>query len=450
MNRQFDLVVLGTGSAGSTAARACRAAGWSVAIVDSRPFGGTCVLRGCDPKKMLVGAAELVDWSRRMRAKGVVTSELQISWPALMAFKHSFTDPVPKQREDSYEKAGIVTFHGHARFVGRTSVSVGDDVLDARHVVIATGRKPAPLGLAGEAHLLTSDQFLELEQLPQRLVFVGGGYISFEFAHIAARAGAQARIVHRGARPLPRFEPDLVARVVSASRAAGIDIQLNTKVTGIERRGGHTIVHATELDREVEFETDVAIHGAGRVPDVDELSLDIASVEFDKSGVKVNEFLQSTTNPAVYAAGDAADGGGWPLTPVAGTEGEIVAENLLKGNHRQVDFTVLASTAFTIPPLASVGLNEAQADERGLKYRVSQGDTAGWYSSRRLAVDFSAYKVLVEENTDRILGAHILGPHAEEQINVLALAMRANISAAVIKDVLYAYPTGSSDLEYMV
>jgi glutathione reductase (NADPH) len=152
----------------------------------------------------------------------------------------------------------------------------------------------------------------------------------------------------------------------------------------------------------------------------------------------------------VYAAGDAAAGGGLPLTPIAGTEGEIVAENLLKGNHRKADFLGLANMAYTIPPLASAGLNEAQADAQGLKYRVNEGDMTGWYSSRRLAVDVSAFKVLVEEGTDRILGAHILGPHAEEQINVLALAIRNGIPAARVKEALYAYPTGSSDLEYMV
>jgi glutathione reductase (NADPH) len=436
LNEQFDLVVLGTGSAGSTAAYACRAAGWRVAIVDSRPFGGTCALRGCDPKKMLVGAAELVDWSRRMNAKGVVTSDLHIDWPALIRFKKSFTDPVPRHRQEGYKEAGIVALHGKARFVGRTSVAVDNEVLETRHVLIATGAKPGSLGIDGEMHLVTSDQFLELEQLPKRIAFVGGGYISLEFAHVATRAGAQAHILHRGSRPLPYFDPDLVARLVDASRAVGIDIHLNTSVRRIERRDGRTVVHAIESGRETTFEVDIAVHGAGRVADIDELDLNAATVARNKAGVEVNEFLQSTTNPAVYAAGDAASGGGLPLTPVAGTEGEIVGENLLNCNSRRADFTGLASIVYTIPPLASVGVSEAQAKERGFKYRVNYEDTAGWYSSRRLAVDFSAYKVLVEEKTDRILGAHILGPHAEEQINVLALAMRAGIRTGDIKNTL--------------
>src|SRR5207249_3367532 len=152
-------------------------AGWQVAIIDSRPFGGTCALRGCDPKKVLVGAAELIDWNQRMKGKGVRTAEARIDWPELMHFKRSFTEPVPKSREESFAKAGIAAFHGRARFVGPTSVRVGDDVLEARHVMVATGARPATLPIPGAEHLTLSDQFLELDKLPAKIVFVGGGYI---------------------------------------------------------------------------------------------------------------------------------------------------------------------------------------------------------------------------------------------------------------------------------
>ena len=204
MRKKFDLVVIGTGSAASTAASKCRAAGWSVAVVDSRPFGGTCALRGCDPKKVLVGAAALIDWVRRMESTG---DNARIEWPELMRFKRTFTDPVSKQREKSFAEAGIETFHGSARFTGPTNVQVGEDVLEGRHVLIATGAKPQKLNIPGEEHLTTSEQFLELDSLPRRIVFVGGGYISFEFAHISVRCGAKVTLLHRGERPLERFEP---------------------------------------------------------------------------------------------------------------------------------------------------------------------------------------------------------------------------------------------------
>src|SRR5438445_3197379 len=160
MDKHFDLVIIGTGAAGATAAYKCRDAGWEVAIVDSRPFGGTCALRGCDPKKVLVGAVEVVDWVRRMNGRGLLADDARIDWAELMRFKRSFTDPVPKSQEQSFAKAGIAAFHGRAHFVGSTVVEVGADVLEARHVVIATGAMPRKLGIRGEQHVTTSDQFL--------------------------------------------------------------------------------------------------------------------------------------------------------------------------------------------------------------------------------------------------------------------------------------------------
>src|SRR5438128_2057589 len=188
--KKFDLIVIGTGTAAATVAWQCRSAGWQVAIIDSRPFGGTCALRGCDPKKVLVGVAELRDWISRMKGRGVRTDDARIDWTELMRFKRTFTDPVPKDREQSFAKAGIASFHGRACFVDRTSVQIGDDILEGRHVAVAAGAMPRPLGVPGEQHVITSEQFLELEKLPGRIVFIGGGYISFEFAHIALRVGA--------------------------------------------------------------------------------------------------------------------------------------------------------------------------------------------------------------------------------------------------------------------
>lgn len=208
----FDLIVVGTGAAGSTAAYKCREEGWEVAIIDSRPFSGTCALRGCDPKEVLIGAAELSDWVRRMEGKGVLSKGAEIDWPSLMRFKKSFTDPVPRNREKGYAKAGIAAYHGRTCFLNQTTVKVGDDTLTGRFVLIAAGARPATLDIPGEKYLTTSDQFLELEQLPQRITFVGGGYISFEFAHIAAHAGAQVRILHGGVRPLEGFDADLVGQ----------------------------------------------------------------------------------------------------------------------------------------------------------------------------------------------------------------------------------------------
>jgi len=450
MTKKLDVIVIGTGTAASAVAHQCRAAGWQVAVVDSRPFGGTCALRGCDPKKVLVGAAEVVDWARRMKGNGIQAEQLQIDWSELMRFKRTFTEPVPKNSEAGFAKAGIATFHGRARFVGRSTVLVAEERLEGRYVVIAAGQKPADLKIPGVEHLTTSEQFLELDKLPRRILFIGGGYIAFEFAHVAVRVGSQVTIVHRGARPLSQFDPDLVDQLVAKSRELGIDVQLAIEAKGIEKRSGQFFVHGTTSGEERKFETDMVVHAAGRVPEIDDLNLGIAGVQSDERGVKVNEFLQSVSNPSIYAAGDAAASGGPPLTPVTSYEGTIVAANLLKGNQQKPNYLGIPTVVFAIPPLASVGLSEREARERGLKYSVKTEMTSTRYSSRRVAEKYSGYKVLVEEGTDRILGAHLLGDQASEIINLFAVAIRSGMHATDLKHMVFSYPTHGSDVPYML
>lgn len=449
MKESFDLVVIGTGSAGTSAATRCREAGWKVAIIDSRAFGGTCALRGCDPKKVLVGAAEVIDRERRMLDKGIADAS-RMEWPALIRFKRTFTDPFPKSREDALRSAGIETFHGRARFLGPGSVQVNGDVLEAKHVVIATGAWPAKLNIPGEDHLTRSDQFLELENLPKRLIFIGGGYIAFEFSHVAARAGSQVTILHQGERPLEHFDPDLVAKLVQRTRALGIDVHTKTKATAIEGSPGKLTVNTATDSKTESFEAEMVVHAAGRAPEIADLNLAAAKVEFDRRGIKVNSFLQSVSNPAVYAAGDCADSGGLPETPFADYEGSLAARNLLEGNKHETDFRGMATVVFTIPPLARVGLTEEEARKKKVVVDVKQGDTSGWYSARRVAETASAYKVLIDKNSGRIVGAHLLGPEADEFANVFVLAISAGIEAATLKDTLFVYPTQASNIEWMV
>ena len=379
MSEKYDVVVIGTGSAASTVAMRCRKANKQVAVVDSRPFGGTCALRGCDPKKVLVGAAEILDWNRRMEEKGILPDQVRIDWSRLMQFKRSMIGGVPKNREEGFLKSGIVAIHSRARFVGPTSLQVGEDVLEAANVVVAAGSRPVDLKIPGAEHGVTSEQFLELERLPERILFIGGGYISFEFAHVAARAGAHATILHRGRRPLERFDPDLVDRLVSRTRDIGVAVTLGAEVTSITRDSTGFKIRAHTDSGDHDFEADLVVHGAGRVPEIDDMHLDEAGIEWDpRHGVKVNEYLQSVSNPAVYAAGDAAASTGPPLTPVATYEGKIVAENLLAGNHHAPNYDGIPSVVFTVPPLASVGLQEQAAKNRSLKVRINQEDTSGW------------------------------------------------------------------------
>jgi glutathione reductase (NADPH) len=450
MTQAFDLVVIGTGEAGAAAAYSVREAGWTVAIVDKRPFGGTCALRGCDPKKVLVGMAELMDWYRRIRGRGIVGDNVHLDWPALIRFKRTFTDPVPEDRETGFREAGIATFHGAARFAGPRTIQVGHDTLTAGHVVIAAGARPQTLHIPGEEHLITSEQFLQLEQLPPRVVFVGGGYIAAEFAHVAVRAGAETTIVHRGGRPLEGFDPDLVAQWQRATEDAGVQLELNAAVEAVEKTGDRLIVHATRGAGTFTREADLVVHAAGRVPELDDLDLGTGDVRAGARGVLVNDYLQSVSNPAVYAGGDSAATGGLPLTPVAKHDGEVIAANLLEGNHRKPDYRVVPTVVFSIPPLAAVGLHEETAKRQGLRFTVKHDDTSDWYSSRRIGNRYSGYKVLIEEETEHILGAHVFGPHADDVINLFALAMRSGAKASDVRRVVYAYPSVSGDVSYMV
>ena len=446
-----DLVVVGSGAAAQAVAYGMRAAGWSVAAVDSRPFGGTCALRGCDPKKVLVGVAELVDWGRRMQRSGVSAPAPTLAWSDMIAFKRTIIEHVPSDVGNGFREAGITALHGRAHFVGPTTLAVGEETITGGHVVIAAGARHAPLGIPGEEQLTTSTEFLELDQLPPRVAFVGGGYIALEFAHIAARAGAEVTILHHGERPLEAFDADLVGELVEITRALGVTVQLGTEVTAIDKSGGGLVVHARSGEQDQQLEADIVIHAAGRVPEVDDLALGAAGIErAEDGGIAVNDHLQSTSNSAVYAAGDAVTHGDLRLTPVAAMQGAVVVANLLHGNTRTPNYQGVPTVVFTTPPLARVGLTEAAASAQGLRFTTQHEDTTDWYSSRRLKLAHTGFKTLTEQGTGRLLGAHLLGSHAEEVINIFGLAIRHQLRASDLSHMAYAYPTGASDISYML
>jgi glutathione reductase (NADPH) len=452
VSHSYDLIIVGSGTAAMVTANRMAAAGRRVAVIDFRPFGGTCALRGCDPKKMLITAVQVMDDIRRMRGRGVAAEEPHIEWTELMAFKRSFTGPIPAKQERNYASKGVDTYHGRAQFTGPNAVEVdGVGTLQARNIVLAVGAKPAPLGFPGEELLMDNEGFLELEQLPKRIVMVGGGYIASEFSHIAARAGAQVTVLQRGDQILTQFDPDLVSWLLRSFEAVGIDVRTGHTVEGVERTSGGYLVRVRTRDGEKGgLEADLVVHAAGRIPDLDSLNLDAANVErTPKGGLKLNEFLQSVSNPAIYAAGDAAQMGP-PLTPVSSHDAKVVVGNLLDGPRHQPDYRAVPSVAFTVPPIASVGLSEAAAREQGIKVRVNSAPAADWYTARRVAEPVYGYKVLVDDDTGQVVGAHLVGPHVDEVINVFTLAMRNGVTVEQLKTTMFAYPTGASDIGYML
>ncbi len=442
MTAEFDLVIIGTGTAGRTVAFECADAGWSVAVAEERPVGGTCALRGCDAKKVLAGAAEVVARAKGLEHKGI-TDAPAIDWGDLVAFKTTFTEPLPEAMKSAMDDAGMRIFRGHARFSGPNTLRIGEEEVRGQKVVIASGAHPRPLDIPGEEHLTTSDQFLSAEALPGRIVCVGGGFISFEFAHIAARAGAEVTILNRSARLLRGFDHDLVDMLAEESRKAGIRIVMNAPVKAIRKTGDELVVVGGE-DEGQEFGADMALHGAGRVSSVEDLELEAAGVAVSRGRIQVNEFLQSTTNPDIYVAGDA-NSAGPQLTSVATADGETVAHNLLQGNSVRADYSLFPAVVFTYPPLAMVGMTEEEAQSKNLRYVRHFEDTSSWYASRRVGLSTSGYKILVDDD-GFLLGAHLLGYGADEQINLFALAMKEHLPAEVFRGINWAYPTGGWDI----
>jgi len=447
MTTSKDVIVIGAGMAGIAAANKCAGAGWSVGIVDELPYGGTCALRGCDPKKMLRRGAEIIDAATLMQGRGIAPGGLAIDWAGLMAHKRSFTDAVPAKMETGLKANGVETFHGRARFVNENTLELaGGARLQGRHILIATGAAPRKLGFVGAELMIDSTAFLELETLPRRILFVGGGFISFEFAHIAARAGSQVTILHHSERPLKGFDPDMVALLVERSRAIGIEIALGREPQSLEASGDGMILTTTGPDGQERHEAGLVVHGAGREAAIGHLDLPAGGVEASRRGVTVHPHLQSVSNPAVFAAGDAAASPGQPLTPVAVFEGKVAASNMLKGTARAPDYTGVPSAVFTVPELVRVGLLEEEAEAQGLDFRVALTDTSGWFSNRRTGETHGAAKVLIDNTSGKILGAHMFGQEYAEIVNFFGLAMRLGLKARDLQAMVSAYPSVGSDL----
>jgi glutathione reductase (NADPH) len=443
MDETYDVVVIGSGTAAQNVAPRCAQAGLRVAVVDRLPYGGTCAQRGCDPKKVLLAPAEAVSRARGLDGDGL-TGRPRVDWPALIARKRTFTEPVPERIESWFQAEGIETIHGDARLRDAHTVEVDGRALEARDLVIAAGARPVDLGIPGADLVTTSAEFMELDELPPRIVFIGGGYISFEFAWLAQAAGAEITVLHRSAHVLKGFDPQLAGQLVERYRSLGIDVRTDAPVREVARRGDHLVV-AGDTD---EVEADLVVHGAGRVADLEGLGLDDAGIEAGPHGVRVDEHLRSTSDAHVWAAGDAADVG-IPLTPVASKEGKVVAAGIL-GEDVTYDGRAVPSVCFSDPPLAGVGMTAAEAAERGEAVHVERADSSSWFSQRRVGQTHAGVAVVTEAASGRLLGAHLLGVNADEVINVLALAIRHGLTKDDLTAMTWSYPTATSDLPYVL
>ncbi|MBX2800674.1 MAG: NAD(P)/FAD-dependent oxidoreductase [Myxococcales bacterium] len=446
----YDVIVLGAGNGGLAVAGAARAAGWSTLVVEARDVGGTCPLRGCVPKKVLVAAADALDQIARAEAHGISVGDVSLDWGALMARERSFVEEVADQMASGLTKKGAELVRGRASFVDRNAVEVDSTRYEGRHIVVATGSSPRKLPIEGAEHLATSEDFLQMSELPASAVFVGGGVVAMEFSHILARAGSQAHLLEIAPRTLPAHDADAVRVLQEVSRDVGIDLSCQVQIQRIEATDdGRYTVHYQRDGQDHTLTADRVFNGAGRVANLADLNLAAAGIAFDGRGVSLDAHLRSTDNAHVWFAGDAVTSTP-QLSPAATWEGRLVGHNLLHPDDlRTVDHSTAPSVVFTLPPLATVGLTEERARQAGHAVDVKTHRMDSWRTARMYAERAAFAKVVLEEGTGRILGATLLGYGGQESIHTIAMAMRAGWTATQLQEAQFAYPTFTNDLKFL-
>jgi len=357
-----------------------------------------------------------------------------MNWPDLMRRKHGFADPVPANVENDLTHHGVDDLHGHAKFTGDRQIKINAATYDA-----------VPRGHRCAEDVIDSTVFLDLDHLPSRILFVGGGFISFEFANIAACAGGRPVIVDRRNRSLVGFDPDLIALLIDRGRAAGVDLRRSSRVSGVERAAcGFRVTVDHSGSRECR-DTDL-VHGAGRVADLADLGLDAAGVVWGERGVRVVGHLQSITNPAVWAAGDSADTTGMPGDPCRGARGQGGGLQHDQGHRHHPGLHRHSHRGVHHPGADPGRLHEAEARESGFDLAVRYTDTRTWYSTYRVGETTAAAKILIDRSTDLVVGAHLLGPAYSELVNTLGLAIKVGLTTRQLKSATTAYPTVGSGL----
>ncbi len=445
----FDVVILGGGNAGIGVTGPVRRAGMTVAMIESRDLGGTCPNRGCTPKKVLVAAGHALHEIERAAVHHIEVGRPSLDWAALIDREKDLIKDIPANLARSMARRNVEVIRGSAVFAGPNAIRIGNRHLEAKHIVIATGSKARPLPIPGAEHMITSDEMLSERQRPGSVIFVGGGVISLEFGHVYARAGTDVTILEALPQLLPAMDTDAVARLQAESERIGIRVRTNVAVQRIEPVKGRLRVIFANEGGEHSAEADRVVNGAGRVANVDTLDLAAGDVEHSHGRVAVDRHLRSTSNPAVHVCGDAVPISP-QLSPIATYEGDIVGRNIVEGPKYSPDYASLPTSVYTVPALAAVGLTEATARQKGLAIKVHANEMLDWFSARTYAETVAWSKIIVDQATDRILGAHFVGHAGQELVNIFGLAMRFGITAGQIKDYVYAYPTFSSDIKHML
>ena len=448
MSHKFDIVIIGAGNAGFGVSQIAQAAGKSIAFVESDEFGGTCPNRGCTPKKVLVAAAHAMHEIELAHEHGIEVGPARLDWPKLIERKRNMIDFIPGAMEETARSRGQV-FKGKGHFVDSNAIEVDGVRIEADNFVIATGSITRPLSIPGAELMITSDEVLSENNLPDEVVFIGGGVIAMEFSHVYAHAGTHVTILEAMPSVLPRLDQDAVAAIRRESERLGIDVRTSVEVEAIGQSDNRLQVSFTHQGKQQTISADRIVNGTGRIANVADLNLDAANIKHDGIRIEVDAYLRSVSNPAVWVAGDALVHSA-QLSPLATYEGRVVAQNIVEGSKVKPDYSIVASAVYTVPALASVGMTEAEATAADLDFDAITSDMSSWFSARFYAETVAWAKILVEKGSRRIVGAHIVGHHGEELIHLFALAMRHGINADQLGDEMYAFPTFAADIKSML
>ena len=440
----YDLLVIGAGSGGVRAARVAAGYGAKVAIVEEHRIGGTCVIRGCVPKKLLVYGAHFAEDLEDARRFGWQLGDAQFDWATLRDNVLAEVSRLSGLYQQTLENHNVEILSGHAVVTGAHGARVDGREIDAKIILIATGARPQTLAVPGIEHAITSNEAFHLEKLPPRIVIAGGGYIANEFAGVFNELGSKVTLINRSDRILRSYDAQIRDRLLQISTSKGIQFLFNAPLERVERRAdGVLVVHLG--DTKVECET--LMCATGRIPNTDGLGLASAGVELEATGaVRVDEYSRSTC-PSIYAVGDVTNR--VQLTPVAIREGQAFAETVFGKTPTKVDYNCIPSAVFSHPPLAGVGLTETQARQKLGSVKVYTSDFRPMKNVLANRDERALFKLIVDDTDDRIVGAHMIGPDAPEILQMLAVAVKARLRKSQLDECVAIHPTMAEELVLM-
>ena len=443
--RKFDLIVIGSGSGLEVSSEASDA-GWSVAVVEEGPFGGTCLNRGCIPSKMLIHCADVMQTVQNASRFGIHATVDRVDWPFIVhrAFAEADADSAMIERGNR-ESPNVEVFKGRGRFTGPKTIEITDgdnegEQLTAGNILIAAGTRPWVPQIPGleQTPYITSDQALRLPEQPQRLTVVGGGYITAELAHFFGALGTAVTIIHRRGQMLREEDEDIARRFTEVYQRR-FNMVLDAHVTGISSRDGEITVEVATADGNRCITSDTLLMATGRVPNTDILGVSEAGVELDQRGyVKTDEYLQ-TNVPGIWALGDIV--GRYLLKHSANLEAAYAANNILNPeNQAAVDYHAMPHAVFASPQVASVGLTQQEAESRGAAYVAATYKYSDTAYGASIEDKDGFVKVLADPESGQILGCHIIGTDAATLIQEAANAMRLRLGVEAITQSIYVHP----------